>query len=192
MSNQSLAGRANVPNREVCFAFTVMRPDTEGGAKYTCRSAADDPGGPTKYGVTLATLRRYRNDPTLTADDVKALTEEEARAIFEQGYYDRINADLLPAPLALMAVDWVFNGGPAVRRLQERLGVKPDGVIGPHTAAVANSLSPDLMGAVISAYGAARLEYMQALRNWEANKNGWSTRVHVCMDEARKLINEEG
>ena len=38
-----------------------------------------DPGGPTNYGITLATLRAYEGDPNLTAEDVKKLTPAVAR-----------------------------------------------------------------------------------------------------------------
>ncbi len=174
---------------EICFAFTVMRPDTEGGAKYSNRKG--DPGGPTKYGVCLkhrrAEIGDLDHDGDIDADDVMLLTEPHARSIFEHCYFNPLHAELLPAPLALMLVDFAYNGGRAVRILQERLGVNPDGVIGPRTAAVANALGPNLMRAVISAYGAARLAYLQSLPIWDENP-GWDTRVHVCMDEARKLV----
>ena len=46
----------------------------------------DDPGGPTKYGVTLATLQTYGRDLTgdgrITARDVQALGKAEAARIF--------------------------------------------------------------------------------------------------------------
>lgn len=48
----------------------------------------DDPsdlGGATKYGITLATLQVARGRPT-TKDDVRDLTEDEARAIYRAEY----------------------------------------------------------------------------------------------------------
>jgi Glycosyl hydrolase 108 len=53
------------------------------GAKYT--NYPEDRGGPTKYGVTLATLRAVRGND-VTAHDVAALTEDEAVAIYERVY----------------------------------------------------------------------------------------------------------
>lgn len=48
----------------------------------------DDPrdgGGPTKYGITLNTLREWRRQP-VTKDDVRQLTEAEARDIYRARY----------------------------------------------------------------------------------------------------------
>ena len=47
----------------------------------------DDPGGATKYGVTIHTLRALRGRATV--DDVKALTEAEAVEIFKGQYFER-------------------------------------------------------------------------------------------------------
>lgn len=44
-----------------------------------------DLGGPTKYGITLRTLHQYRGKPC-TAEDVQALTEQEARDIYAYLY----------------------------------------------------------------------------------------------------------
>lgn len=53
------------------------------GDRYT--NHASDRGGPTKYGITLATLRQWRNRPT-TALDVERLSEREARDIYANEY----------------------------------------------------------------------------------------------------------
>lgn len=55
----------------------------EGNDKYT--NDPKDPGGPTKYGITLKTLAAYRR-ANVTAQDVKDLTEAEAREIYESVY----------------------------------------------------------------------------------------------------------
>ncbi len=53
------------------------------GSIYT--NNPDDSGGPTRYGITLATLARYRGRAT-TAAEVMRLTETEAREIYHQRY----------------------------------------------------------------------------------------------------------
>lgn len=46
-----------------------------------------DSGGPTKFGITQAELAAYRGHP-VSAEDVEALTEGEARAIYRKRYID--------------------------------------------------------------------------------------------------------
>lgn len=53
------------------------------GERYT--NIPNDRGGPTKYGITLATLRAWRNNPIVDAYQVQILTKDEAKRI----YYDR-------------------------------------------------------------------------------------------------------
>lgn len=53
----------------------------------------DDPGGATKFGVTLATLQRLGLDLTrdgrVDATDVKALTQADAVRIYVEHYFRR-------------------------------------------------------------------------------------------------------
>lgn len=52
----------------------------------------DDKGGPTKYGITLNTLKRYKNGATI--NDVMNLSKADAYSIYEYEYYKKpkINA----------------------------------------------------------------------------------------------------
>ena len=109
------------------------------GSAYTDHPS--DRGGPTRWGITLATLTDHR-DGTVTADDVKNLTEAEARTIYRKRYisapgFDEIESMELRAAL----VDFGVNSGPAaaVRALQRVLGLKVDGILGPMTREAANS-----------------------------------------------------
>lgn len=103
------------------------------GAAYT--NVVGDRGGPTKYGITQATLSADRGKPVM-AEDVANLTEAEARDIYRRRYvvapgFDKIADTSLRAVL----VDWGVNSGPgvAVRGLQRILKTPVDGVIGPIT-----------------------------------------------------------
>lgn len=76
----------------------------EGG--YTDHPA--DTGGPTKYGITLATLASWRGHP-VTAADVRALSEIEARAIYTKLYlepFDGIDDAIRP-----QVIDIAVNAG---------------------------------------------------------------------------------
>lgn len=134
----------------------IMR--REGWDKYTNRPA--DRGGPTKWGITQAALADYRGKP-VTAEDVQALDEREARDIYIQNYvrkpgFGRIRDGRLMA----LAVDCGVNHGPAraVRWLQQIVRVIPDGQLGPITAAAIERADPEetyyrLLGKRLRFYG---------------------------------------
>lgn len=100
-----------------------------------------DKGGPTNFGITQATLSQWRGRP-VSIVEVQQMTEEEARAIYEQRYLTGPQIDKLPWPNPGVCVfDVGVNSGPArgVKMLQEVLNKagfptgSADGVIGPHT-----------------------------------------------------------
>lgn len=108
--------------------------EREGG--YSDRAA--DRGGPTNWGITLTTLRRTRNNPELTAEDVKKLTKDEARVIYQKEYIEVPGYSLIPNDrLKVQLIDFGVNSSPsrATKALQRVLGVKDDGHIGPMTLA---------------------------------------------------------
>jgi len=97
-----------------------------------------DHGGPTKYGITLRDLRTWRKSLAVSAVDVEALTEDEARAIYRQRYILDPGFDLLhDLWLRAFLVDCGVLQGPrnAVKFLQRALGVLSDGILGPVTLA---------------------------------------------------------
>ena len=73
-----------------------------------------DPGGETKYGLCK------RSYPTV---DIKALTIEQAKAIYKRDYWDKVKGDDLPFPLNLFMFDAAVNQGvdPAIKMLQAAL-----------------------------------------------------------------------
>lgn len=116
------------------------------GSAYT--NDPSDSGGPTKYGITLKTLEGYRGRKC-TPQDVKDLSELEARAIYYQMFvkdpgFEQVN--FLSAAIAEELVDSGVNcgvGRPTIW-LQEELNnlnnggthyadIEEDGRIGPGT-----------------------------------------------------------
>lgn len=96
-----------------------------------------DRGGATKYGITQATLSWWLGRPA-TIEDVRTLSVEVARAIYEKRYILGPGFDKLPqGVLQSNLIDFGVMSGPilAISHLQEVLGVQPDGVIGPETLA---------------------------------------------------------
>lgn len=114
----------------------------EGG--YTNNPA--DRGGPTKYGITAATLGDWRKlGRPATESEVQALTEQEALEIYFANYVQRPGLDAVQEPKLLgLLVDTAVHSGPgyAVRSLQRALGVPADGIIGPRTREMLSRADP--------------------------------------------------
>ncbi|TVR65359.1 MAG: hypothetical protein EA420_03420 [Candidatus Competibacteraceae bacterium] len=102
-----------------------------------------DRGGPTKYGITAATLGSARgNGRAATAGEVQLLTMEEARAIYWHQYVARPNFDQIRDDyLQEVVVDFAVHSGPrrAAEALQRAVGVRVDGIVGPMTLAAVNA-----------------------------------------------------
>lgn len=121
------------------------------GSAYT--NDPTDHGGPTKYGITLRDLRAWRADLAVTANDVEALTEAEARDIYRERYVRQPGFDTIPDEwLRAFLVDAGVLQGPrnAIKFLQRALGVESDGVLGPVTlGALAQAPQQPLRKAVL-------------------------------------------
>jgi lysozyme family protein len=163
---------------DACMPFIFK---AEGG--YSDNPA--DPGGPTNFGITLATLRAYEGDPNLTADDVKKLTPAVAKEIYRTAYWNRMQCGALPAGLDLEVFDFGVNSGPAesVKTLQRIVGVTQDGSIGPITLAAVGQFN---VGDLIARFAQARLAFYQSL-NMPEFEQGWATRVAQIQTAAAKM-----
>lgn len=158
----------------------------------------DDPGGPTKYGVTIHTMRRLgldlTGDGTVDATDVQQLDRAQAVTIFVEHYYHRPRIDRLPQVIQASVFDMYVNAGAnAVRILQRllvdmRIPVAVDGVIGPQTIAAATRAAGAAPDHLADAYGIARRNYYYDLadrrpasrkyaRRRDGGKGGWITRA---------------
>lgn len=105
----------------------------------------DDRGGPTKFGITLLTLGAYRRAP-VNADDVRALTVEEAKTIYRTMYVDEPKfSTVKDERLRALLVDSGVQHGTrrAIRWLQGALGgLAEDGILGTHTHAALEAADP--------------------------------------------------
>jgi len=123
------------------FATSLARAKiSEGG--YVSHPA--DRGGPTNHGITQATLSDWRGH-AVTAQDVQALTWDEASRIYRKNYWDAVRGDELPAGLDYKVFDMAINHGAkrAITILQEALEIVPDGVFGPATLRAVNAIRDD-------------------------------------------------
>jgi len=158
----------------------------------------DDPGGATKHGVTLGTLRRLGLDVTgdarIDIADVRRVTPKLALDIYLEHYFDRPGIRALPDLLHASVFDMYVNAGAnAVKVLQRLLSdmgypCDPDGAIGPQTIRAAQLAAEAAPAHLADAYGIARRNYYYALadarpasrkfaRRRDGGKGGWITRA---------------
>lgn len=158
----------------------------------------DDPGGATKYGVTIHTMRRLGLDLTgdgaVTAQDVRHLSRDQAVDIFIDHYFQRPRIGELPVALQPTVFDMYVNaGGNAVKILQRLLNemgaqVSVDGAIGPKTIAATAQVWARAQDHLVDAYGIARRNYYFRLadrrpasrkyaRSRAGDKGGWIKRA---------------
>ena len=162
----------------------------------------DDPGGATKFGVTIGTMRRLGLDLTgdgkVTEADVKKLTRERAVDIFVRHYFEKPGIGRLPEPVQASVFDMYVNaGGNAVRILQGLLAAfgRPasvDGALGPQTAGAAAEVARIAPDHFADAYAIARRNYYYRLgdrrpasrkycRRRSGGKGGWIVRAEEFM-----------
>lgn len=172
----------------------------------------DDPGGATKYGVTLGTLQRLgqdiNGDGRIGLADVKALTREDARRVFIEHYFNRPGIDRLPQMLHASVFDMQVNAGANAVRILQRLVTRmgfacsDDGAIGPKTLAAVSAAAKAAPAHIADAYGIARRNYYYALadarpasrkyaRRKDGGKGGWIIRAETFIAARYHLSDAE-
>ena len=136
----------------------------------------------TNWGISAAAY------PTL---NIAALTQDQAKAIFQRDYWNRVRGDELPPGLALLVVDAAYNNGVdrAARWLQQAAGVAKDGALGPRTLAAVRAADPLALGAE---FMALRTAFMAGLPGWRTFGLGWSRRLARLPYQAMALAGPGG
>jgi lysozyme family protein len=159
------------------------------GDKFTNRPA--DRGGPTRWGITQATLSDWYGRPA-TIEDVKNLSEQEAREIYRERYLIKPGfLGIENESVRAFAVDSAVQHGSAtaVKFLQKAAHAFPDGIFGPKTRDAVNRMTASVLyrracaervrfyGAIIS----HDPEYVKAkLAGYDLqaeNALGWANRI---------------
>lgn len=169
-------------NQLGCFMFSHAMEFVEGWEGGWSNDAAD-PGGLTKWGVTIRTVLAraldFNGDGRINADDLRDMTKAQARALYKSDYWDAAACNKLPGPLALLVFDGAVNQGVgrATRILQATVGAKPDGDIGPKThAAIVDKWFADPKG-VLREYCVRRALHYTSLSIFVRFGRGWFRRL---------------
>lgn len=144
----------------------------------------DDLGGATNMGVTMATYKTYcrkKGLPVPTVSGLKSLTKKQWREILKTMYWDRFRADEIASQsVANICVDWLWGSGVvAIKRVQELLEVKADGVVGVKTLAAINNKSPLPLFEQIKSIKIDYIDEICAKRpKNEKYRKGWMNRLN--------------
>lgn len=128
-----------------------------------------DPGGETKYGISK------RAHPSI---NIRALTPDQAGAIYKADYWNPVQGDALPAGVALIIFDMAVNQGvkAASIALQTAVGAKVDGSIGIKTLQAVKVSDPKKL---IQKIADLRVERYLSMDNGteERFEKGWIKRL---------------
>lgn len=172
--------KANFANS---LAFTLKY---EGGYS----SNRKDPGNWTGGKVGVGTLKGTKygiaahSYPKL---DIKNLTLDDVKPIYEKNYWRPIQGDSLPFGIDLATFDSGVMSGPArgAKWLQAALGVKQDGIVGPNTLAKARvSDARDIVKKIC----ARRTGFVRSLKTFVTFGKGWTARIAACEAQALKMV----
>ena len=137
-----------------------------------------DPGGVTNWGIS------QRSYPHL---DIRALTKEQAMALYKRDFWDRIGGDDLPLGIGYQLLDFAVNSGSgtAVRALQRALNCADDGHFGPVSLAALKVIEPHNL---IMTFLAERLVFMTNCVAWTMASKGWARRIAANLKYASQDI----
>ncbi len=145
-----------------------------------------DKGGPTKYGVILSVWKEHGHDKDgdgdIDADDIKRLSEDDARYIAKKIFWDYFLADHIGhESVAEFIVDWGYNSGrKTVAKIVQRLvNVEVDGIVGIQTLRAINQADQERL------FNDLKIERKVFLNNIIRRKpdqivfyDGWMNRVN--------------
>lgn len=148
-----------------------------------------DKGGPTKFGITQATLSRFL-ERAASVEDVKNLDIGTARDIYELRYYHQPRIDKLPEPIQPFLFDSCVNHGPrrAIQFAQMVCNeasfgpLATDGQMGPKTKAVVDACYASLGDWMLAALVEERKMFYVSIVNHNESQRvflkGWIARAN--------------
>lgn len=157
-------------NADRCISYVLISE----GEEYT--NHPSDPGGPTKWGITLQDVRLHLKKGA-TAADVKRLTKAQAIWVYKHKYWDALNCDALPSGLDYTIFDYGVNSGIARAGRVLRQALKLPQSDWHVTAAVLRAIAASDTEDLIRYVNKERLAFLKKLRTWRVFGRGWNRRV---------------
>ena len=139
----------------------------------------DDLGGPTVKGVTLKTYKAYCGQEK-TIKDLQNMSYGTWESIMKDLYWDKCLADEIEnQSVAEIVVDWCVNSGMiGLRKVQELVGAKPDGIAGPKTLKAINGAEQsELFERVMNARKQFYVNIVKRNTRQKVFMNGWMNRL---------------
>lgn len=125
----------------------------------------------TNHGISADVLSEYLKRPA-TAEDMKSLTKDKAKEIYEKVFYTDMGIDKLPKDVQEIVFHGVVNSkGHAIKVVQKLLGLKEDGVVGPKTIEAmknADFTKEEFKDALLNKY--------KTFKTWDKHGEGWTNR----------------
>lgn len=153
-----------------------------------------DPGGATKWGLSLRFLRAdypdldLDDDGDLDADDVRLIDLDQARAIYRRAFWDRYRLDSIDSQvIANKLFDITVNTGPRQAALIVQRAIKSchrpitvDGAIGPMTRGAINLTAAGRLIVGMRSEQAGFYRTLIAQKPAMAKyRNGWERRAYA-------------
>jgi lysozyme family protein len=135
-----------------------------------------DSGGATMKGITLSTYQKWKGNPHISKDDLKAISDQDVYDLYKQNYWDNIKGDDLPSGVDYAVFDAAVNMGVgrASKLIQTAAGVPADGVIGNGTVeAIKNANPTELM----DKFSTEKEDFYKSLPTFGTFGKGWLNRV---------------
>lgn len=144
-----------------------------------------DPGGMTNLGVTKKVWESFVGHE-VDEQTMRSLTPSVVAPLYKQRYWDTVKADDLPSGLDLCVFDCAVNSGVgrAAKLLQQAVGVKDDGQIGPATLKAVNAFP---VKDLIEKFSDKRQQFLESLPTFDTFGKGWTRRVAEVEDESKRL-----
>ncbi len=171
-----------------CLYGLTWQPQFDGQGYHV---TAGDPGADTSWGVILASYaawRRMHGFTVTTSRDLMVAPRETFIPLIETLYWNGVKADSLPVGVDLLVYDFGYGSGQvtSIEKLQQVVGVKVDGQLGPITLKAVNDCHPS---ALVLELGQVHEDYYKSLGNlWSRFGRGWTNRNNFRVSLAMKNI----